>query len=716
MIDILDYINKNTNEYICYDENSNYGIKVLNDTTDLSSINNNEEEDIDIIIINSRKFYYIEFGNYIICEIGENLYNLFDIFDENIYIFNELYGWFYISYLKLLRVEIDGSIKYVYKCSHITDYHDEDLEIFDFIKEERIYNNIIKKIPIINARCENSMRLLDKIHRDFLQNYTFKNDEIIAIKAVAGSGKTTTLLDLANKNKKNRILYLAFNKSLIEDIIVKKRIKKIRNILPKTFDSLMRDIYIAKSGITEFEIVYLKPNTISTYFSVFNDKPWCYLSTKKSIIKSIGNFCNQVEYDNISDYIQNNKFFNNKNLKWKQIYKSIWNEMKNNEIITFDSIRKLVQINNWADGYIDSKFNKIFIDEAQDFDNVMLSILLNNTNIPKIFVGDPLQAIYQWRGSINTFEKLPDNSLIVEFYSTYRIGEPACSEIRNYFDDCWMISNNKNETIIQYEIIPEEKYTYLFRSWKGLLLTAKITRNIYINNYEKNIIDIRKQHEYLSRNPDRVFNQSEYEDDLPMFLAKLSYDELSNLISSIENNLVDEEDADCIMTTIHSYKGLENNIIRIYDDIKVESEENIYYVALTRGIKNIILDKKYGKVKSSIKIDTNKTDNNDFIKLIIDGKTLEEIAELNNISENELLLNEQIANLDFDLIDKLKELRTNKAKELKYALFIIFTNRVLKELVINKPKNKKDLLLIKGFGEKMYIKYGEDIINIIKNS
>ena len=36
------------------------------------------------------------------------------------------------------------------------------------------------------------------------------------------------------------------------------------------------------------------------------------------------------------------------------------------------------------------------------------------------------------------------------------------SEIRNYFDDCWMISNNKNETIIQYEIIsltPKHKLT-----------------------------------------------------------------------------------------------------------------------------------------------------------------------------------------------------------------------------------------------------------------
>ena len=40
-----------------------------------------------------------------------------------------------------------------------------------------------------------------------------------------------------------------------------------------------------------------------------------------------------------------------------------------------------------------------------------------------------MQAIYQFR-AINAFEYLPSNSLIIEFYSTFRIGNPACDEIR----------------------------------------------------------------------------------------------------------------------------------------------------------------------------------------------------------------------------------------------------------------------------------------------
>ena len=43
------------------------------------------------------------------------------------------------------------------------------------------------------------------------------------------------------------------------------------------------------------------------------------------------------------------------------------------------------------------------------------------------------------------------------------------------------------------------------------------------------------------------------------------------------------------MYTVHSYKGLEHNIIRICDDVKLE-EENIYYVATTRSRKQLIFD------------------------------------------------------------------------------------------------------------------------------
>jgi len=57
-------------------------------------------------------------------------------------------------------------------------------------------------------------------------------------------------------------------------------------------------------------------------------------------------------------------------------------------------------------------------------------------------------------------------------------------------------------------------------------------------------------------------------------------------------NIVLYEDSKIKLYTIHSYKGCEDNNVRIYNDIDNIKEPNLYYVALTRGKKNIFLDNK----------------------------------------------------------------------------------------------------------------------------
>ena len=52
------------------------------------------------------------------------------------------------------------------------------------------------------------MYLLDNIHRKYVYEYLFKENNILAIKSVAGSGKTTTLLNIAKKhNDKKNFVY-----------------------------------------------------------------------------------------------------------------------------------------------------------------------------------------------------------------------------------------------------------------------------------------------------------------------------------------------------------------------------------------------------------------------------------------------------------------------------------------------------------------------------
>ncbi|GAG11164.1 unnamed protein product, partial [marine sediment metagenome] len=99
-----------------------------------------------------------------------------------------------------------------------------------------------------------------------------------------------------------------------------------------------------------------------------------------------------------------------------------------------------------------------------------------------------------------------------------------------------------------------------------------------------------KLHEILQTYGLNEEDKAKYEDDLPNFLLKLNAYELNELISNIERNLVSKNKAMCRMYTIHAYKGMENNNIRVFNDINHEEEQNIYYVALTRGKQNIYLN------------------------------------------------------------------------------------------------------------------------------
>ena len=63
---------------------------------------------------------------------------------------------------------------------------------------------------------------------------------------------------------------------------------------------------------------------------------------------------------------------------------------------------------------------------------------------------------------------------------------------------------------------------------------------------------------------------------------------LDYLLTKIQKHLEDDEGCYCKMHTIHSYKTMENNIIKIHNDIDILNEKNFYYVALTRGIKNSV--------------------------------------------------------------------------------------------------------------------------------
>ena len=573
-----------------YDSLNDMGIEFQNSPISVEAIQSRDATTYLDWIFNVEKQYIrkVKIGNKIVCEIPhDNWEKAVKAVKNSVYLDTGCKEWILLEDRESYHIEIDGKRRNVWigkPCLFQKIYDDtclqnmltkEGLEYYQSITKE------LEKVHIIYARCKKSMFLLDGIYRRYVNRHQFQPNEIMAIKSVAGSGKTTTLLELAKIHNTKKILYLAFNKALITDIGIKIKKQGIKNLYPQTFHSLAYNAYISNKNI-EPDITELRPQSIHNIVPWFKGKSF---KIRKYYVDLYIKFCRQPKYSTPKEFISMTIG------EEKPLLNTLWNETLLNKFITFDSLIKLSLVNKWLKTYIDKTYDMIMIDETQDFDTMMLNMLLNDTTLPKIFVGDPKQSIYQWRGCINGFNYLPRTSLIIEFYSTFRVGDPACEIIRKKFDDCWMISKSFNETIITNDlsVIKDTKYTYLFRTWKSLLQKAQSMQNIWISNYEEQVEKMRKLHSIL-KSFDGNIDEENFPDDLPQFLKSLNKDELEKLILDIENNITSKNNAQIKFYTIHSYKGLEDDNIRIADDIDKDKDKNLYYVALTRGMKNIIED------------------------------------------------------------------------------------------------------------------------------
>ena len=70
---------------------------------------------------------------------------------------------------------------------------------------------------------------------------------------------------------------------------------------------------------------------------------------------------------------------------------------------------------------------------------------------------------------------------------------------------------------------------------------------------------------------------------------------------------------------------------------------------------------------------------------------------------------------DKELFELLRKWRKEKALKLGIKPYIIFSDSTIIELANKKPKNKEELLNIRGMGEKKYENYGEEILKILNN-
>ncbi|MBV7273764.1 NERD domain-containing protein [Clostridiaceae bacterium UIB06] len=67
------------------------------------------------------------------------------------------------------------------------------------------------------------------------------------------------------------------------------------------------------------------------------------------------------------------------------------------------------------------------------------------------------------------------------------------------------------------------------------------------------------------------------------------------------------------------------------------------------------------------------------------------------------------------LREQLKKFRLETSKRENIRAYFVFNNDEMESLIEKRPQSEKELLKVRGFGEKKVEKYGKEILNILKN-
>lgn len=505
----------------------------------------------------------------------------------------------------------------------------------------------------------------------------------IKINAVAGSGKTTTIIEYAKaRPRSSRILYLAFNKSVKLEAIKKFANEGLHNVKVETAHSLAYKHIVFKHNYT------IRPQGYKTYeiaeilgLQGNGEKNAEYI-VANHINKFITYFCNsdkkRVKDLNFLDVISDGKA----KAFVKRFYKYIENhsrkllgKMDNGEIeITHDFYLKKFQLSNPKLNY-----DYILFDEGQDASAAMLDVFLKQ-KATKVIVGDTHQQIYGWRFAVNSLEKT--NFKTYHLSTSFRFSQ----DIANLAMEVLKWKNHLNgQNAISIIGIGESKgykaKAVLARTNLGLLLKAieyvtekKKIKHIYfegnINSYTyaddgASLYDvlnlyngkrkiIRDKLIQKMKNMGELIEYIKSTEDVQLGMMVEIVKEYGNripgIIKAIKAKHIDsdeKEKAEMIFSTVHRCKGMEYDAIQIVNDFideeglekiikdrgdkidkaKLNEEINLLYVAITRTRNSIHIS------ESMMPKDFNKSPMIHVMKHISDEKEkIKEVEKLNPYS------------------------------------------------------------------------------------
>lgn len=466
----------------------------------------------------------------------------------------------------------------------------------------------------------------------------WENEDVnLLIEAVAGSGKTTTLLQLLELCK-YKTLFLAFNKSIQEEIENKINDRGLKQGKAMTLHSLglmaIRTAY-KKWKINNNKNFDLIKKLNENEKGIFRKIPWEDRLKLNYTLMDMNDISRLFLTDDIAE-IRKHFESMDKVMSTQRNIDYLWAEFLKLRSASYE--QPIMEIDFHDMIYVPVLKNLripidpvyLMIDEAQDLNlsqHKLIDNLINQGDIQKwIAVGDRNQSIYGFSGAYSSsFDLFLDNGNVKElpldicYRCKTKIIDQANEvyDVMEYFkedegivdtiydsmfikDNSMVICRNSKPLIdLYFELLSSGRNVYI----KGEDILTGIIR--FLKPYGNHTNESAKT-EMLYKIEDLEQDKSDagkiklyyFKEDYEMFkkLAQhlaVQYETIDSLLNKIKSLFVDKSNA-IMLCTIHKSKGLENDVVYILNEALIPSkfakseeqkkqEYNLKYVARTRA-------------------------------------------------------------------------------------------------------------------------------------
>lgn len=474
----------------------------------------------------------------------------------------------------------------------------------------------------------------DKIYEEFN-----KTNHSIAISAVPGSGKTSTLLQLLKLvPRTKKTLFVAFNKSISDEI----QIKVDERIRVSTLHSLGYKTLL-KNTDHQFELNQSKTFILGkkyldlSHLENFKDRTYHLMMVCKAVDLYRMNLCTDEE--SLSAVLEDYTIDTKDNLIGDTV--ELMKHIDRYNRSSFFSEKHMIDFTDmlYLTSQLDSKcfekYNVVMFDESQDANKLQLNIVEKSIkkNGRLISVGDPFQAIYHFMGAsksvFETMKQRPKTSVLPLSYC-YRCGTSIVAEANKIFnviespegqfegkvsigeiDDIkvedYIICRNNLPLVNLYLYLTERSIPCFIMGKEYGESLIQIIKKVDSENVNDKVIKDLLEKKYMDLKGKKIKDPRKHPQYIAL-LEKLSvikvvqaeYRSKGEVTSAIEHMFGDKGDRkSVILSTIHKSKGLEAD--RVFFMLREEipskyaitpaeifAEKCLKYVGITRAKKELV--------------------------------------------------------------------------------------------------------------------------------